>query len=259
MKQKFLLTFYLHLASLFLLLMPVIFFSSQPPVLAAACTAGDTNNCIENGGSLTSNALVCICPNQTLSACQTANLVGQACCAQYSADPVCTAYNSTGLPVKGSLCIMSTTDPCVTGRTGLVCVNGSCDVPGAITPTPTPTPSPAAGGKIACPDGLTAVNGLCLPDAGHSSFPTTGIAGSTSLVDLLTKIIQLLLTFAGIIAVVFLVLGGYWYMASGGNEELAEKGKKTIVNFVLGLVVIILAYTIVTILSNTLTADKFTR
>ncbi len=113
----------------------------------------------------------------------------------------------------------------------------------------------SSGGKIDCPAGLSDVNGICLPS--NVSVPKTGIAGSSTLVELMTKVIQLLLTFAGIIAVVFLVLGGYWYMASGGNEELAEKGKKTIVNFVLGLVVIIMAYAIVTILFNTLTSDRY--
>lgn len=112
------------------------------------------------------------------------------------------------------------------------------------------------GGNVSCPDGLENKNGICLPK--NSIFPKTGIAGSSTLVELVTKVIQFLLFFAGIIAVVFLVLGGYWYMASGGNEELAEKGKKTIVNFVLGLVVIIMAYAIVTILFNTLTSNNFT-
>lgn len=110
---------------------------------------------------------------------------------------------------------------------------------------------------MTCPEGLSNQNGLCLPK--ESAFPKTGLAGSTTLVELITKAIQFLLFFAGIIAVVFLVLGGYWYMASGGNDELAEKGKKTITNFVMGLVVIIMAYAIVTILFNTLTADTFTK
>jgi len=71
------------------------------------------------------------------------------------------------------------------------------------------------------------------------------------------KLVKILLTFAGMIAVVMLVIGGYWYMAAGGNEEMSEKGKKTILNFVMGLVIIVLAYTIVSITASTLTgADK---
>ncbi len=129
--------------------------------------------------------------------------------------------------------------------------NGVCGTKpssGDVTP-------PASGGQGNCPDGLTSVNGLCLAP---NQFKT-GIAGSTTLVGLLTKIIEFLLTFSGIIAVVMLVIGGYWYMASGGNEEQAEKGKKTIINFVLGLVVIIMAYSLVTIISNTLQANTFTK
>ena len=104
-----------------------------------------------------------------------------------------------------------------------------------------------------CPAGLCSRNGLCLPPSQY----TTGIASKTTLTSFLLELVKILLSFAGLVAVVMLVLGGYWYMAAGGNEEMSEKGKKTIINFVLGLVVIILAYTIVTIIASTLTgADK---
>jgi hypothetical protein len=104
---------------------------------------------------------------------------------------------------------------------------------------------------------LTYSNGVCLPkDAG---FAKTGFAGSTSLSDLMVKIIKFFLTFAGIVGVLILVIGGYWYLSSGGNEETAEKGKKAIINAIIGLVVVILAYTIVTIISSTLIADTFVK
>src|SRR5262245_50640302 len=99
-----------------------------------------------------------------------------------------------------------------------------------------------------CPDGLgpARVNGLCLPpDTG----PTTGITGSRSFVAVVIKVTNLLLTFAGIIAVVVLVIGGFMYIGSGGSEEQAEKGKKAIINAIIGLVVTLLAYTIVMIIS----------
>ena len=56
--------------------------------------------------------------------------------------------------------------------------------------------------------------------------------------------------FAGAIAVVFIIIGGYQYIASGGNEETAEKGKKTLVNAIIGIVVIVLAYAIINVLVN---------
>jgi len=123
---------------------------------------------------------------------------------------------------------------------------------GLQTTTKSGTPPGATGDCNGDPN-LVFSNGICLPKS--SLFPTTGIAGSTTLSGLLLSIIKLLLTFAGIVAVVMLVLGGYWYMAAGGNEEMSEKGKKTIINFVLGLVVVLLAYTIVTVISDTLTSN----
>lgn len=106
-----------------------------------------------------------------------------------------------------------------------------------------------------CPEGLCELNGLCLPKASGS---VDSFVGKTTLAGLLLKIIQFLLTFAGIIAVGVLVVGGFWYITSAGNEEQAEKGQKAITNAIIGLVVVILAYTIVTIISATLIADKFT-
>lgn len=186
------------------------------------------------------------CNEEAAITCQT----GLDCVNNVCIDP--NAGNTGGALQEGDNCGGSITAECDATQ-GLSCVSGKCSL-GAVPP-----PNNGGGNsstQMSCPEGLSNQNGICLPK--NSAFPTTGLAGSTTLVDLITKVIQLLLFFSGIIAVVFLVLGGYWYMASGGNEELAEKGKKTIVNFVMGLVVIIMAYAIVTILFNTLTTSNFT-
>jgi hypothetical protein len=62
------------------------------------------------------------------------------------------------------------------------------------------------------------------------------------------------LILAGSIAVLFIMMGGFWYLTSGGNEETAEKGKKTLVNSIIGLVVIIMAYAIVRIITSLVTS-----
>jgi hypothetical protein len=72
--------------------------------------------------------------------------------------------------------------------------------------------------------------------------------------ELILKVINYALGMAGIITVMFLIVGGFWYITAAGNDEQAEKGKKTITNSIIGLVVIILAYTIVRIVSGTLTS-----
>lgn len=60
------------------------------------------------------------------------------------------------------------------------------------------------------------------------------------------------LTYAGIIATLFIIYGGFLYVTSGGNDEDAEKGKKILTNSAIGLIVIILAATIVRVLATTL-------
>jgi type IV secretory pathway VirB2 component (pilin) len=59
-----------------------------------------------------------------------------------------------------------------------------------------------------------------------------------------------LLAIATTIAVIFIIIGGYQYAASGANSEMKEKSKKTLTWSISGLVVIILAAVIV----NTLIA-----
>ena len=64
-------------------------------------------------------------------------------------------------------------------------------------------------------------------------------------------VIETLLGFAGVAAVIFIILGGFWYLTSAGNEEQAEKGRKALINAVIGLVVVLLAEMIVRIVANT--------
>jgi len=187
------------------------------------------------------------------------------CCQDndWSKAPICTTVVAS--PDLGSL---KTCSPAC--ATGFVCntLNGVCVQDSSSTGSTGSSGSTGSQGagsgstgssatcnQGSCPIGLCEANGLCLP---KSNF-NTGIAASDSLVDLLTKIIKFLLTFAGIIAVGVLVIGGFWYITSSGNEEQAEKGQKAITNAIIGLVVVILAYTIVAIISATLVADKFTK
>lgn len=146
---------------------------------------------------------------------------------------------------------------------GLSCVDSGnqkvCGVPGQSSPNPNnpnnpntnPNTNPPAGGGSQCGGDANLVwqNGVCLP---ADQKCTTGICANSTLSGLLINVIKLLLGLAGIIAVVVLIVGGFWYITSAGNEEQAEKGKKAIINAVIGLVVVILAYAIVAIISNTL-------
>ena len=85
--------------------------------------------------------------------------------------------------------------------------------------------------------------GICLP-ASVSSAPQ-------SLNDTIYKVVNYALGLAGLIAVVFLIYGGYLYIFSGASEELAKKGRATITNALIGIVIIILAYVIVNVVVGT--------
>jgi len=86
-----------------------------------------------------------------------------------------------------------------------------------------------------------------------SLFPSGGIASSQTLTGpsgLIVNVISLLLTVAGAIAVLFLIVGGYWYITSAGNEEQAEKGKSTLLNAIIGIIIIVLSFTIINVMAN---------
>jgi len=96
---------------------------------------------------------------------------------------------------------------------------------------------------------LVSAQGIPLP-------PDVGLPGGRydNATDIIRNIIQnILLPIAGIVAVLFIIVGGFQYITSGANEEWAETGKKTLRNAVIGLVVIILSYIIVIVIANSLT------
>jgi amino acid transporter len=55
---------------------------------------------------------------------------------------------------------------------------------------------------------------------------------------------------AGLIAVAMLVYGGFRYITSAGNEDIAKDAKRTITNSIIGLIIIILSFVIVTVVTN---------
>ena len=115
--------------------------------------------------------------------------------------------------------------------------------------------STSSGGgstTITCPSGSAMQNGVCV----LASPSSGGIAGQTTLSGLLTTVLKIMLALAGIVAVVFIIIGGYMYMTAGGNEETAEKGRKALVNAVIGLVIIILSYVIVQVITTALTTGS---
>lgn len=74
--------------------------------------------------------------------------------------------------------------------------------------------------------------------------------GNNTFAGILVFAINIGLSIAGLVAVLFIIYGGFQYMTSAGNEERAETGRRTLVNAIIGLVVIILSYVIVSVINN---------
>jgi hypothetical protein len=69
-------------------------------------------------------------------------------------------------------------------------------------------------------------------------------AKETDLKTIISNAIFVVLGFLGIIAIIMIVIGGLMWMISGGNEEKAKKARGILVNAIIGLFIVLLAYVI---------------
>ncbi len=81
--------------------------------------------------------------------------------------------------------------------------------------------------------------------------------GSGDVRQTAARIINVALGFLGIIAVVIVLLGGFKYMISGGNEEKTHEAKNLIISGIIGLAIILSAWAITSfVISRLLTATQ---
>lgn len=77
-----------------------------------------------------------------------------------------------------------------------------------------------------------------------------GSAGSKSLPQFFKKLVNVLLFVIGAIAVIMVIVGGFRYVLSGGDQGAVTSAKNTILYAIVGLVVAILAYSLVNFVVN---------
>ncbi len=74
--------------------------------------------------------------------------------------------------------------------------------------------------------------------------------------QLIITILNYVLGISGLVAVVFLIIGGFSYITAQGNEEQTKKATSTLLNAVIGLIIIFAAFAIVyTVQKNILGVD----
>ncbi|MDD2807820.1 MAG: MopE-related protein [Patescibacteria group bacterium] len=76
--------------------------------------------------------------------------------------------------------------------------------------------------------------------------------GTQDLRVTVMNVIRIFLGFLGLIAIILILYAGYTWMTSAGNEEKISRAKKIIVNAVIGLVIILTSFMIVSFIINSL-------
>ena len=66
-----------------------------------------------------------------------------------------------------------------------------------------------------------------------------------TLEDLIVKVLNWLIGGSAVVCVVMLIVAGFTYMTSGGNEDKTQKATKTLTNAIIGLVICFVAVMLV--------------
>ena len=79
------------------------------------------------------------------------------------------------------------------------------------------------------------------------------------LTTLVSRVINIVLIIAGILAVVYLVWGGITYITAGGDAEKAGKGRTAITNAIIGIIIIMASFAIYTAVIGNVGQDSQTQ
>ena len=85
--------------------------------------------------------------------------------------------------------------------------------------------------------------------------PITPPTGMTNLNGLVEIVITWITYIAGAAAFIYLVYSGILYISAAGNPDQAKKGQQGIVNAVIGIIVVVLALTIISVVKNAATGN----
>lgn len=105
-----------------------------------------------------------------------------------------------------------------------------------IKPKTTPGTTNSGGSQKTVQDGLGDIS---------AAFPDTVVDKDTGPQELAKTVIEYALYLSGILAVIFIIYGGYQYIFSGGSDDKAKEGRKTLTNALIGLAIVVFAFIIV--------------
>jgi hypothetical protein len=91
-------------------------------------------------------------------------------------------------------------------------------------------------GAISASSAQAAVGGWTIPNP---------FSGRMDLQQVVSLLINVAFLAAGLVAVIYLIIGGFRYVTSSGNAEAIEGAKATILNAIIGLIVIFISFLLV--------------
>jgi len=97
------------------------------------------------------------------------------------------------------------------------------------------------------------VNKGGLNEVGNTAYGQTNPADERNDIRvMIARVIRIILELLGIISLVIIIYAGFRWMTAGGNEENVESAKKQLINGIIGLVIILVAFSIATFVLNRL-------
>jgi hypothetical protein len=123
-----------------------------------------------------------------------------------------------------------------------------------VPPTTTPTDNGAGpGGNSAAPGTKPPANN---PSGGGSSNNSGEFYNPLGKVNTIPALIvqatKIILALTGMLAVLFIIIGGLRYITSGGSPEAVKSAKNTVTYAIIGLVIAVMAFAIVNVVTNLL-------
>lgn len=86
-----------------------------------------------------------------------------------------------------------------------------------------------------------------MPEELEEKFPIT-----TTLGDIISKILPYVFTGAGFALLIYLILGAFQFLTSGGDPKAVEAARNKITNAIIGFVIIFAAFLLIKVLENIL-------
>jgi cytochrome bd-type quinol oxidase subunit 2 len=84
-----------------------------------------------------------------------------------------------------------------------------------------------------------------LNEEGHE----VGLFADRTLFEAIGQVVSVLLSILGVFFLLLMIYSGYTWMTARGNEQQAEKARNTMINAIIGLVIVLGAYSITAFIS----------